>query len=65
MLSCATFTRLDATIHVDGEPSLAQDDPDVMFQEIVYDGLIGHAFLRRFTVTDDLPGSRMIFGARV
>ena len=29
------FTRLDATIHVAGEPSLAQNDPEVMFQEIV------------------------------
>ncbi|HET6682720.1 MAG TPA: hypothetical protein VFG75_03415 [Gaiella sp.] len=59
------FTRLDAMIHVAGEPSLAQDDPDVMFQEIIYDGLIGHAFLRRFTVTYDLPGARMVFGPRV
>jgi hypothetical protein len=36
-----------------------------MFQEIIYDGLIGHAFLGRFTVTYDMPGARMIFGPRV
>jgi hypothetical protein len=58
------FTRLDATIHVAGEPTLAQEDPEVMFQEIVYDGLIGDAFLRGFTVTYDLPGARMIFAPR-
>ena len=38
-------TRLDTTIHAAGEPSLAQDDPDVMFQEIAQDGLVGNAFL--------------------
>jgi hypothetical protein len=27
-----------------------------MFQEIIYDGLVGDRFLRNFTVTDDLPG---------
>ena len=58
------FTRLDATVHVAGEPTLAQEDPEVMFQEIVYDGLIGDAFLRGFTVTYDLPGARMIFAPR-
>jgi hypothetical protein len=31
-----------------------------MFQEIVYDGLTG-GFLRRFVVTHDVPGERMIF----
>ena len=58
------FTRLDGTIHVTGEPSVALDEPDVMFQEIIYDGLIGQAFLRLFTVTYDIPGARMIFRPR-
>ena len=62
-LRCST--RLDRTIHVTGEPSVALDEPDVMFQKIIYDGLIGHAFLGRFTVTYDMPGARMIFGPRV
>ena len=55
------FTHLDETIHVTGAPSLAQTGTDVMFQEIIYDGLIGDAFLRRFVVTYDQPGERMIF----
>src|SRR6476659_2354586 len=55
------FTHLDETIHVTGAPSLAQTGTDVMFQEIIYDGLIGNAFLRRFVVTYDQPGERMIF----
>jgi hypothetical protein len=38
-----------------------QDDPKVMFQDIRYDGLIGDDFLRRYTVTFDIPGSRMVF----
>ena len=56
-----SFTHLDETIHVTGAPSLAQTGTDVMFQEIIYDGLIGDAFLRRFVVTYDQPGERMIF----
>src|SRR4029078_4683792 len=52
------FTHLDETIHVTGAPSLAQTGTDVMFQEIIYDGLIGDAFLRRFVVTYDQPGER-------
>jgi hypothetical protein len=40
---------------------LWQDDPKVMYQDIHYDGLIGDDFLRRYTVTFDIPGSRMVF----
>ena len=42
-------------------PELAQTDPDVMFQRIIYDGLVGDDFLRRFAVTWDVGGGRMIF----
>ena len=57
-----SFTRLDGTIHAAGAPSVAHPDPTVMFQRIIYDGLVGDAFLRRFTVTYDVPGERVIFG---
>ena len=33
-----------------------------MFQRIIYDGLVGDDFLRRFAVTFDVAGGRMIFG---
>jgi hypothetical protein len=33
-----------------------------MFQRIIDDGLVGDAFLRRFTVTCDLLRERVIFG---
>jgi len=39
----------------------AQTGSVFMFQEILYDGLIGDRFLRNFIVTYDLPRSRMIF----
>jgi hypothetical protein len=54
-----TFTRLEGTIHPAGQPELAQHDPEVMFQRLIYDGLIGHAFLRDFAVSWDLPRSRI------
>lgn len=56
------FARIPGTIHPTGAPSVAQTDPEVIFQRIVYDGLVGDAFLRNFVVTYDLPGERMIFG---
>jgi Aspartyl protease len=55
------FTRLPGTIHPSGAPALAQHDPDVMVQRIIYDGLVGDAFLRRFAVTYDLPRAEMVF----
>ena len=39
---------------------LAQRDPAVMFQKIVYDGLVGHSFLHNFAVTFDLPNERLV-----
>jgi hypothetical protein len=38
-----------------------QQDPDVMFQDIIYDGLVGQRFLSRFTITYDIAKSRFIF----
>ena len=55
------FTALRGAIHPGGAPSIKQDDPDVMFQRIRYDGLVGHAFLRRFAVTFDVPAGRIVF----
>ncbi|HST18886.1 MAG TPA: aspartyl protease family protein [Gaiellaceae bacterium] len=55
-----SFTRLAGAIHPAGAPELAQAEPEVMFQRIIHDGLVGSAFLRRFAVTYDVAGSRMI-----
>lgn len=61
-----TFTRFFATargdVCVDGVPAARQSSPEVMFQRIIHDGLVGDRFLRNFTVTYDLPRERMIFG---
>ena len=58
-----TFTRITGTIHPTAAPELGQDDPDVMFQRIIHDGLLGHAFLRDFSVTWDLPRSQIRLAA--
>jgi len=57
-----TFSRLSGAIHPTAAPELAQDDPEVMFQSIAHDGLVGHAFLSRHTVTWDVAGGRLVFG---
>jgi hypothetical protein len=55
------FTTLRGDLSLAAAPQIRQTNPDVMFQEIIYDGLIGDRFLRNFIVTYDLPRSRMIF----
>ena len=57
------FTTLPGSIHPAGAPELVQDQPEVMFQRIVHDGLIGDAFLSRQAVTYDVAASRLVFGA--
>jgi Aspartyl protease len=56
------FTELSDAIRVTDAPAVAQRHPEVMFQRIIYNGLVGDAFLRRFTVTYDVPRERVIFG---
>jgi hypothetical protein len=55
------FGTLPGPVCVTGAPRLCQSDPEVMFQQIIYDGLAGDRFLRNFVVTYDLPAARMIF----
>ncbi len=57
------FTRLSGDISATAAPLVRQADPDVMFQKIIYDGLIGNGFLSRFAVTYDLARGRVIFAA--
>jgi predicted aspartyl protease len=58
------FTILPGEISLTAAPAFRQHDPQVMFQKIIYDGLIGDAFLRNFVTTYDLANSRMIFAPR-
>ena len=55
------FTSLQGKIHLVQSPDIGMENPEVMFQKIIYDGLVGHVFLSRFRVTYDLPNAEMIF----
>jgi len=55
------FTTLAGDIHPPSAPELAQQAPEVQFQRIIYDGLLGDAFLRRFAVTYDVAGAELSF----
>jgi Aspartyl protease len=57
-----SFTTLRGSVHPAGAPELAQDEPEVMFQRIIHDGLVGDSFLRRQPVTYDLAAHRIVFG---
>lgn len=58
------FTTLPGDISLTTAHAFRQHDPQVMFQKIIHDGLIGDAFLRNFVTTYDLANSRMIFAPR-
>jgi predicted aspartyl protease len=55
------FAELRGEVSVSGAPLIRMANPPVMFQDIIYDGLVGDRFLRNFTTTYDLANSRMIF----
>jgi hypothetical protein len=55
------FTQIQGRVSVAAAPSIGQRDPRVMFQEIIYDGLVGDTFLRSYDVTYDLDRGRMYF----
>lgn len=55
------FTSLSGSVHLPHSPAMKMNSPEVMFQKIIYDGLVGHYFLKQFRVTFDLEKSEMIF----
>lgn len=55
------FTSLTGPIHLPGAEQIKMENPSVIFQKIIYDGLVGFYFLREFDVTYDLKNSQMIF----
>jgi hypothetical protein len=55
------FAQLQGRVAVAAAPTIGQVNPRVMFQEIIYDGLVGDDFLRSFEVTYDLARSRLLF----
>jgi hypothetical protein len=55
------FTRIEGPISLQASIDVSQRDLDVVFQDIIYDALIGDSFLKRYSVTYDIPRSRMLF----
>jgi Aspartyl protease len=55
------FAPVKGEFRLTGAPSIGQADPTVMFQRIIYDGLLGDGFLQRYCVTFDLGRSRIGF----
>jgi len=55
------FTKLEGDVHLPGDKKMGVSGISVMYQKIIYEGLVGHAFLREFSVTYDIPNARMNF----
>lgn len=56
------YTSLDDVAFA-ATPAQSRQGLDVMFQEIIYDALVGKEFLSSFTLTYDLARQRVIVGA--
>jgi hypothetical protein len=55
------FAKLRGQISLAGVAEIYQQDPEVMFQDIIYDGLLGQPFLKLYSPTYDVANSKMIF----
>jgi hypothetical protein len=55
------FTTIPELVHLPNTFTIGTNPTDVMFQKIIYDGLVGHNFLSQFLVTYNLPEFEMIF----
>jgi len=54
------YATIDGTVQLADAPPTAQGAPRVMFQDIIYDGLIGTDYLGRYRVTYDIAGGRLV-----
>jgi hypothetical protein len=54
------FVTISGSVRVPGLPETTHDRPRVQFQRIMYDGLVGTAFLNRFRHTFDVSGERIV-----
>jgi len=54
------YATIIGSVHLADAPQTAQEAPRVMFQDIIYDGLIGTDYLGRYRVTYDIAGGRLI-----
>lgn len=55
------FSKVKGRVHLPGAPQIKDEFPEVMFQKIIYDGLVGHYFLKQYQVTYNIPAAEMIF----
>jgi hypothetical protein len=57
------FTTLRGKISMAGSEEIYQVDPRVIFQEIIYDGLLGNDFLKNYNVSFDLKLGKIGFNS--
>lgn len=55
------FSKLDGLTHIPQSSKIGVKNLNVMFQKIIYDGLMGQFFLKPFLITYDLKHSEIIF----
>ena len=58
------LARLPGAVRVASATSFAQESPDAVFLDIIYDGIVGFEFLRLFRTTFDLANSCLFFAPK-
>ncbi|HLH86172.1 MAG TPA: aspartyl protease family protein [Thermoplasmataceae archaeon] len=58
------IATMKGEIAIEGNNWITQSNPRVIFQDIIHDGLIGHDFLKKYIVSFDIGGKKMIFYKR-
>lgn len=58
------FSKIRGNLAINGAESVHHPDPEVVFQDIIYDGLLGNDFLKRYNVTYDLSNGKMWFSEK-
>jgi hypothetical protein len=54
------YATVKGSVHLSDAPQTAHDAPRAIYQDIIYDGLVGTDYLERFRVTFDFAGERMV-----
>lgn len=55
------YAEVKGEVSIDGNPDIKQENPGAIFQDIIYDGLLGHDFLKRYIVSFDIEKKEMVF----
>jgi hypothetical protein len=58
------YSKVEGKVNLSEASEIVQTDPQICFEDIIYDGVIGIDFFKDKVVTFDVPAKRVIFSKR-